>query len=45
LKADWDLQTQTAMAGGSTTLSMTRRRFAMFISPASVQDGNFPGNT
>ncbi len=41
----WDRQTQVAIArdGGRPVLNMTRRRYPVFISPAQVQDGNFPG--
>jgi hypothetical protein len=31
-----------ARDGGAPVLSMTRRRWPIFISPANVQDGNFP---
>jgi hypothetical protein len=41
----WERQTQVAIArdGGAPVLSMARRRASIFISPANVQDGNFPG--
>jgi hypothetical protein len=32
-----------ARDGGNSTLSLDRRRFPIFISPANVQDVNFPG--
>jgi hypothetical protein len=40
----WERQTQVAIArdGGAPVLSMARRRASIFISPANVQDGNFP---
>lgn len=40
----WQRQLDVAMArdGGAATLSMTRRRWPIFLSPANVQDGNFP---
>ena len=42
----WNRQTDIAIArdGGSPVLNMTRRRYPMLISPANVQDGNFPGS-
>jgi len=42
----WNRQTDIAMArdGGSPVLNMTRRRYPIYISPANVQDGNFPGS-
>ena len=41
----WERQTQVAIArdGGRAVLDMTRRRYPVFITPANVQDGNFPG--
>lgn len=41
----WQRQLDVAMArdGGAATLSMTRRRWPIFLSPANVQSGNFPG--
>ena len=41
----WNRQVDIAMArdGGSPVLNMTRRRYPVFISPANVQDGGFPG--
>lgn len=43
--AIWQRQVDLAIArdGGSPTLNMTRRKWPVFISPANVQDGNFPG--
>lgn len=43
----WQRQLDVAMArdGGAATLSMTRRRFPIFLSPANVADGNWPGRT
>lgn len=43
----WQRQLDVAMArdGGAPTLNMTRRRFPVFLSPASVADGNWPGRT
>jgi hypothetical protein len=38
------LQAEVAMDGPSPTLDMTRSRFPIFISPANVQDANFPGS-
>jgi hypothetical protein len=40
----WQRQLHVAQArdGGAPVLSMTRRRWPIFISPANVQDGNFP---
>lgn len=42
---DYNVLVQTAMGrdGGAQTLDMARRRWPIFISPASVQDGFFPG--
>lgn len=42
---DYNVLVQTAMGrdGGAPTLDMARRRWPIFISPASVQDGFFPG--
>lgn len=42
---DYNVLIQTAMGrdGGATTLDMSRRRFPIFISPASVPDGFYPG--
>lgn len=37
------IQTSIGRDGGGATLDMARRRFPIFISPASVQDGYFPG--
>lgn len=41
----WQRQVDIAIArdGGAPTLNMTRRKWPIFISPANVQDGNFPG--
>ena len=39
------LQTSIGRDGGGATLNMSRSRWPIFISPASVQDGNFPGST
>jgi hypothetical protein len=41
----WQRQLDVAMArdGGAATLSMTRRKWPIFLSPANVQAGNFPG--
>jgi hypothetical protein len=43
----WQRQLEVAMArdGGAKTLSMTRRRWPIFLSPANVQDGFFPGRS
>lgn len=43
--AIWQRQVDLAIArdGGSPTLNMTRRKWPIFISPANVQDGNWPG--
>jgi hypothetical protein len=40
----WERQTQVAIArdGGRPVLNMTRRRYPILLSPANVQDGNFP---
>lgn len=47
LESMWRVQVQTAMGrdGGAPTLSMARSRWPIFISPASVQDGDFPGRS
>ena len=41
----WNTQVQIAMArdGGSAVLPLNKRRYPFLISPASVQDGYFPG--
>lgn len=41
----WNNQLQVAMArdGGAGILPLNRRRFPFLISPAQVQDGNWPG--
>jgi len=41
----WERQTNVAIArdGGAPVLSMARRRASIFISPANVADGNWPG--
>ena len=46
LERDYRVYIQTSIGrdGGGATLNMTRSRFPIFISPASVQDGNFPGS-
>jgi len=43
----WQRQTDVAMArdGGAPVLSMARRRASLLISPANVQDGNYPGGS
>ena len=43
---DYNVLIQTSMGsdGGAQTLDMARRRWPIFISPASVPDGNWPGN-
>lgn len=43
---DYNVLVQTSMGrdGGAQTLDMSRRRWPIFISPASVPDGNFPGS-
>ncbi len=42
--AIWQRQVDTALArdGGAPVLNMARRRYPIFLSPANVQDGNFP---
>lgn len=42
---DYNVLVQTAQGrdGGAQTLDMARRRWPVFISPASIQDGYFPG--
>lgn len=41
----WQRQVDIAISrdGGSPTLNMTRRKWPIFISPANVADGNWPG--
>lgn len=43
----WKSELQVAMSrdGGSPVLSLNQRRVPMFISPAQVQDGFFPGHS
>ena len=43
---DYNVLIQTSMGsdGGAQTLDMARRRWPIFISPASTPDGNWPGN-
>lgn len=45
LERDYRTYMQSAIAadGGARTLDLSRRNWPIFISPASVQDGNFPG--
>jgi hypothetical protein len=45
VRRDWDeiVATEIAHDGDSPTLSMTRRRAPLFVTPANIQDGNFPG--
>jgi hypothetical protein len=45
VKQMWDRAADAELArdGGAQTLSMARRRFPIFLSPANVQDANFPG--
>jgi len=44
--AIWQQQVQTAIArdGGAPTLSLAKRRWPIFISPANVADGNWPSS-
>lgn len=45
LERDYRTYVQTAVGRqGGATLDMSRSRWPIFISPASVQDGNFPGS-
>ena len=45
LEANFNESLQVSMArdGGAATLTMARRRIPIFISPANIQDGYFPG--
>lgn len=45
LGKDYDMQIETEKAGdkGAPTLSLAQQTGQMFISPGSVQDGNYPG--
>lgn len=44
-EADWrnEINARLGFDGGAPTLNMARRRWPIFLSPANVQDGNWPG--